>query len=400
MGDRAEWVSLAVTAAIIIALTVGTWFLLKRLVKTLSARRGAESEVWTRIDACRSPAVTVLFLILIRTYGAVLEFLTHGNHWIGTVLGLLVLLSFGWLASRGAAVLIAVMAVRFTHSTGDDHQRLSRIRTQLGVFQRAAAAVIWLATLIFALLDFPSTRALATSLFASAGLLGLVFGLAAQSTLANMIAGLQIAFSDSVRIDDTVQVNGKHGVVEEITLTYISIRMQDNRRMIVPVTDFVNQPFENWTRKNDSAHVDSYLYGPRGPPRNPAFPPARHPHHQRPLGRRGRIARNRRIRPRLPETQNHRQRPVPTPGDPPRRTGGRATHPLSGPGNTDRAASRAIAPARPRGPAEHPEDSPGCPVQQPLRYARASHRPSCASRLAAAGEWGIHATERPALALI
>ncbi len=260
MGDRAAWISLAATAAIIVALTVGTWFLLKRLVRLLSARRGAEPEVWNRIDACRSPAVVVLFLVLIRTYGAVLELLTHGNHWIGVVLGLLVLLSFGWLASRGAAVLIAVMAVRFTHSTGDDHQRLNRIRTQLGVFQRAASALIWLATLIFALLDFPSTRALATSLFASAGLLGLVFGLAAQSTLANMIAGLQIAFGDSVRIDDTVQVNGKHGVVEEITLTYISIRMQDNRRMIVPVTDFVNQPFENWTRKNNSAHVDSYLY--------------------------------------------------------------------------------------------------------------------------------------------
>ncbi|WP_429428911.1 mechanosensitive ion channel family protein [Nocardia sp. GAS34] len=260
MGDRAAWISLAVTAAVIVVLTVGTSFLLKRLVKTLAARQSAEPEVWTRIDACRNPAITVLSLILVRTYGAVLEFLTHGNHWIGVLLGLLVLLSFGWLASRGAAVLIAVMAVRFTHSTGDDHQRLSRIRTQLSVFQRAASVLIWLATGIFALLDFPSTRALATSLFASAGLLGLVFGLAAQGTLANMIAGLQIAFGDSVRIDDTVMVNGKHGVVEEITLTYISIRMHDNRRMIVPVTDFVSQPFENWTRKSASAHADSYLY--------------------------------------------------------------------------------------------------------------------------------------------
>jgi small-conductance mechanosensitive channel len=260
MGHRATWIGLAVTAAIIIALTVAAAFVLKRLVATLAHRRQAQPEVWKRIDACRSPSMAVLFLILVRTYGAVLEAVLHGNRWIGLLLSLLLLLSFGWLASRGAAVLIALLAVRFNRSAADDPQRMSRIRTQLGVFQRVASMLIWLATVIFALLNFPSTRPLATSLFASASLLGLVIGLAAQSTLANMIAGLQIAFGDAVRIDDTVGVNGHHGVVEEISLTYIVIRMADNRRMIVPVTDFVRQPFENWTRKSPALRVDSYLF--------------------------------------------------------------------------------------------------------------------------------------------
>lgn len=260
MGNRAAWIGLAITAAVIVALTVAAAFILKRVVARLAARRSAEPEVWTRIDGCRSPVVAVFFLILVRTYGAVLEVVTHGNRWIGIVLSLLLLLSLGWLASRGAAVLIALLAVRFNKATADDPQRMGRIRTQLSVFQRIASVLIWLATIIFALLNFPSTRPLATSLFASASLLGLVIGLAAQSTLANMIAGLQIAFGDAVRIDDVVSVNGERGVIEEISLTYVVLRLPDYHRMIVPVTDFVNQPFENWTRKTPAVRVDTFFY--------------------------------------------------------------------------------------------------------------------------------------------
>jgi hypothetical protein len=85
---------------------------------------------------------------------------------------------------------------------------------------------------------------------ASAGLVSIVAGLAAQSTLANVFAGMQIAFSDAVRVDDVVIVEGEWGRIEEITLTYVVVHIWDDRRMVLPSTYFTSQPFQNWTRRN------------------------------------------------------------------------------------------------------------------------------------------------------
>jgi small-conductance mechanosensitive channel len=98
------------------------------------------------------------------------------------------------------------------------------------------------------LLTFPAMRAAGTSMLASAGLLGIVAGIAAQSTLGNLFAGLQIAFGDMVRIGDTVVVDGEWGTVEEITLTFLTVRTWDERRFTMPVSYFTSNPFENWSR--------------------------------------------------------------------------------------------------------------------------------------------------------
>jgi small-conductance mechanosensitive channel len=98
------------------------------------------------------------------------------------------------------------------------------------------------------LLTFPAFRAAGASLLASAGILGIVAGVAAQSTLSNMFAGFQIAFGDMVRIGDTVVVDGEWGTVEEITLTFLTVRTWDERRITMPVSYFTSKPFENWSR--------------------------------------------------------------------------------------------------------------------------------------------------------
>jgi small-conductance mechanosensitive channel len=98
------------------------------------------------------------------------------------------------------------------------------------------------------LLTFPAMRAAGASLLASAGILGIVAGVAAQSTLGNLFAGLQIAFGDMVRIGDTVVVDGEWGTVEEITLTFLTVRTWDERRITMPVSYFTSKPFENWSR--------------------------------------------------------------------------------------------------------------------------------------------------------
>ncbi len=132
---------------------------------------------------------------------------------------------------------------------GADATRAARrANTQLTFLQRLATVIIVVVGVSAALLTFPQMQALGASLLASAGLAGIVAGLAAQSTLSNVFAGVQIAFSDAIRVDDIVIVEGEWGRIEEITLTYVVVRIWDDRRLVVPSTHFTSTPFENWTR--------------------------------------------------------------------------------------------------------------------------------------------------------
>lgn len=124
-----------------------------------------------------------------------------------------------------------------------------RIRTQMQIVVRVLIAVLWVCALAGALLTFPAFRAVGTSLIASAGLLSIVAGLAAQSSLSNIFAGMQIAFSDALRVGDLVVFDDQMGSVEEITLTYVVVRTWDDRRWIVPSSHFTTEAFENWTRR-------------------------------------------------------------------------------------------------------------------------------------------------------
>lgn len=131
-----------------------------------------------------------------------------------------------------------------------DNLGARRMHTQLTVVCRILTALIWLVGVAAALMTFPSVRQLGTSMLASAGIAGLVVGLAAQRTLGNFIAGLQIALTEPINLDDVVIVEGEWGRVEEITATYVVIRIWDQRRLIVPFSWFIEKPFQNWTRRS------------------------------------------------------------------------------------------------------------------------------------------------------
>lgn len=131
-----------------------------------------------------------------------------------------------------------------------DNRYARRVRTQVLVLRRltvVAAVVIGLAAI---LLTFPVLQAAGTSLLASAGIIGVIAGVAAQSSLANLFAGIQLAFSDAIRIDDVVVVEQQWGTIEEITLTYVVVHIWDDRRLVLPSTYFTTKPFENWTRQH------------------------------------------------------------------------------------------------------------------------------------------------------
>ena len=129
-----------------------------------------------------------------------------------------------------------------------DNLLARRVQTQARVISRVAQGAVILVAVALALMTFPAVRELGTTLLASAGVIGLVAGIAAKPVFGNLIAGLQIALAQPIRLDDVVIVQGEWGRVEEINSTNVVVRIWDERRMVVPLQWFIENPFENWTR--------------------------------------------------------------------------------------------------------------------------------------------------------
>jgi small-conductance mechanosensitive channel len=135
-----------------------------------------------------------------------------------------------------------------------------RKRTRIGILSRIGAFAIIFLTVCMMLIAIPGVRSVGVTLMASAGLAGLAVGAAAQPALKNLIAGIQMAFSEPIRIDDVVIIEGEWGRIEEIRLTYVAVKIWDERRLIVPVAQFLERPFQNWTRENSALLSTAFVY--------------------------------------------------------------------------------------------------------------------------------------------
>lgn len=155
----------------------------------------------------------------------------------------------GWLVAVVAFVIEDIALARYRIDVADN-RRARRVRTQVSILRRLTVAAVVVVAAAAMLLSFPSARAAGASLLASAGLISVVAGLAAQTSLANVFAGLQLTFTDAMRVDDVVVVDQQWGRIEEITLTYVVVHIWDDRRLVLPSTYFTTTPFENWTRRN------------------------------------------------------------------------------------------------------------------------------------------------------
>ena len=131
-----------------------------------------------------------------------------------------------------------------------DNLEARQIRTKVKVLQRIIVILIWLLTSACILMLFDKFKMLGGTLLASAGVVSIVLGFSAQKTFGAMIAGLQVALSHPINLDDVVIVEGEWGRIEEITFTYVVVTTWDLRRLIVPITYFLETPFQNWTKKN------------------------------------------------------------------------------------------------------------------------------------------------------
>lgn len=130
----------------------------------------------------------------------------------------------------------------------EDNLSERKIRTQIGFLYKLIVVIVSLLAVSVILMSFDSVKQLGTSILASAGIAGIIVGLAAQKSLTNLLAGMQIAFTQPIRIDDVVIVENEWGRIEEISLTYVVVKIWDSRRLIVPISYFIEKPFQNWTR--------------------------------------------------------------------------------------------------------------------------------------------------------
>ncbi|RZL38674.1 MAG: mechanosensitive ion channel [Pedobacter sp.] len=142
----------------------------------------------------------------------------------------------------------------------EDNLRERKIRTQLQFLRKFVVATIIVVSASIVLLSFESMRKVGAGLLTGVGIGGIIIGFAAQKSLGNLLAGFQIAFTQPIRIDDVVIVEGEWGKIEEITLTYVVVNIWDQRRLILPITYFIEKPFQNWTRVSSQLLGTVFLY--------------------------------------------------------------------------------------------------------------------------------------------
>ena len=176
-----------------------------------------------------------------------------------TVSGMALIVVVSWLIVKATYVLSDVVTLRFKVDVKDNLQA-RKIHTQLRVLRRLIIIVVVIVAVASILMTFPKVRQLGTAILASAGIIGIVVGFAAQRTIATFIAGLQIAFTQPIRLDDVVIVEGEWGRIEEITLTYVVVKIWDLRRLIIPITYFIEKPFQNWTRVSADILGTVFIY--------------------------------------------------------------------------------------------------------------------------------------------
>ncbi len=247
------WQWLGLLLAVLGALVLGV--VLERLSLAVAARLAK----WTRItwddalvDAGRGPLKLMYFSIL-GAAGTQLLLLPHGaqvfaGH-ISTTLGIV---AGAWFILRFLRV-----TAQFVHQTVEkeapDASRVRGLRTQMAVMRSVFEAATYIISAALLLMQFETVRNVGVSLLASAGIAGLVIGLAAQKSISSLLAGIQLSFTQPILIGDKVVVENEFGTVEEITLTYVVVKVWDERRLVVPISQFLDKPFQNWSKMGEQS---------------------------------------------------------------------------------------------------------------------------------------------------
>jgi small-conductance mechanosensitive channel len=241
-----------------IVLTLIIHYLLFRMARTIARKTRAD-----RIEAlarhCSGPGRLIIFVLLVNLFQPLVEVPSKILLFFNQAVNLLLIFSAAWLL------------IRFTHFAEEqilnqfrvdvaDNLEARRIHTQIQILRKVIVVVIVVVALAISLMTFEKVRQLGTTILASAGIVGIIVGIAAQKSIATLLAGLQLAITQPIRMDDVVIVENEWGRIEDITLTYVVVKIWDLRRLIVPMTYFLEKPFQNWTRISADLLGTVFLY--------------------------------------------------------------------------------------------------------------------------------------------
>jgi small-conductance mechanosensitive channel len=257
IGLLPNWiVSLAMAAAGILAALLAYALIVRTMRKTLGARHPYLRSILARSKGAFLMALVVAALAIVLPMAPIDSAAASR---LSALLHVVFVALTGWIAITAAHIGAQLYLHRFQLDVEDNLLARKHV-TQVGILTRLADILIIMTTLATALMSFEPVRQIGVSLFASAGVAGLAVGLAARPLVSNFIAGIQIAITQPIRLHDVVVLEGEYGVVEEITTTYVVVKLWDWRRMVLPLSYFIEKPFQNWTRETSALIGAVFLY--------------------------------------------------------------------------------------------------------------------------------------------
>ncbi len=251
------WMLLSIVIAVAALLAAISNIALFSVLAKIAKRTGSNIDD-TLVRHLRRPT-TLIFPLLVVFF--ILPFMAIPSDiliLIRHTIEIVLIASIGWLVLETLNAFNELAIQRYNMEKADIMVR--NIRTRIQLLHRISSVVVGIVTLAAIMMTIPGIRNIGASLFASAGIAGLVVGIAARPMLSNLIAGIQIVLTGPIRIDDTVIVEGEWGWIEEIRTTYVVVRTWDLRRLIVPLSYFIDRPFQNWTRVSPDLIGTIFIY--------------------------------------------------------------------------------------------------------------------------------------------
>lgn len=235
--------------AIIGIVAFAATYILRYFIRT---QRAEHPELVIILIKTREALITLIAVALIRI--GMLGFETSNEAWsrsIAHALSIAFIATVVWFICEVLIAAEGILLSKYSLDHAGDDIRTRKAHTQIILLRRLLVAFVITVGIAAALMTFPAVRVMGQGVLASAGLISIVAGLAAQTTLSNVIAGIQLTITDSLRVGDIIEVENESGTVGEITLTYVVVYLWDDRRLILPSSYFISNPFENWTRWGD-----------------------------------------------------------------------------------------------------------------------------------------------------
>ncbi|QES87321.1 mechanosensitive ion channel family protein [Rhizosphaericola mali] len=258
-----EGISNIIVFLVVIVLVIFVGKILQYILRKIAVQLGKSMDKEHLFESCikylNCPLTFLLPFALLYGFVDYLPMSPHVNLIFLKILTFAIIISIAWIII--GLIYIARDEVYFYfHKNDTDNLKERKVTTQIQFISRILVACVVVITICVLLLSFERFRELGTTMLTGVGISGIIIGFAAQKSLGNLLAGFQIAFTQPIRLDDVLVVEGEWGRVEEITLTYVVVNIWDKRRLVLPINYFIEKPFQNWTRTTADLLGTSFLY--------------------------------------------------------------------------------------------------------------------------------------------